>query len=123
MNEPLFWLGLSLTLVAISLTAVLVILIPVLQELSRAARSAEKLFDTLNREFPDTLEAIRMTNLEITQLSGEVKGGIKSASGVVQKVDRTIVTAKSQVEKLKTVSRNFWIGVKTGIKVWNEYDQ
>lgn len=123
MNEPLFWLGLSLTLVAISLTAVLVILIPVLQELSRAARSAEKLFDTLNREFPDTLEAIRMTNLEITQLSGEVKGGIKSASVVVQKVERTIVTAKSQVEKLKTVSRNFWVGVKTGIKVWNEYDQ
>lgn len=123
MNEPLFWLGLSLSLVAISLTSILIILIPVVQELSRAARSAEKLFDTLNREFPDTLEAIRIANLEITELSAEMKGGIKSASGAVQKFDRTLVAAKTQVEKAKTTSRNFWRGLKTGIKTWKEYHQ
>ncbi len=120
MNEPLFWLGLSLTLVATSLTAVLITLIPVIQELSRAARSAEKLFDTLNREFPDTLEAIRVTNIEITELSAEMKGGVKSASGAVQKVDRTLITAKTQVEKAKTTGKNFWVGLKTGIKAWKE---
>ncbi len=70
--DPLFWLGLSLLLVATSLTAVLVAAIPALQELARAARSAEKLFDTLSRELPPTLEAIRVTGLEITDLTDDV---------------------------------------------------
>jgi hypothetical protein len=38
--DPLFWLGLSILLVAASLTAVLVAAIPALQELAHAARSA-----------------------------------------------------------------------------------
>ncbi|MBC6418884.1 MAG: hypothetical protein GDA44_08905, partial [Prochloron sp. SP5CPC1] len=50
--DPLFWLGLSILLVAVSLTAVLIAALPAFQELARAARSAEKLFDTLQREFP-----------------------------------------------------------------------
>ncbi len=66
MIDPLFWLGLSILLVAVSLTAVLIAALPALQELARAARSAEKLFDTLQREFPPTLEAIRLTGLEIS---------------------------------------------------------
>jgi len=123
MNEPLFWLGLSLCLVATSLTAVLIALIPVVQELSRAARSAEKLFDTLNREFPDTLEAIRVTNIEITELSEEMKGGVKSASGAVQKFDRTLINAKKQVESAQTKSKSFWIGLKTGFQTWKNYDK
>ncbi|MEM7581337.1 MAG: DUF948 domain-containing protein, partial [Cyanobacteria bacterium P01_A01_bin.80] len=61
MSEPLFWLGLSILLVAVSLTALLVAAIPALQEVARAARSAEKLFDTLSRELPPTLEAVRLT--------------------------------------------------------------
>lgn len=118
MTEPFFWLGFSLCLVSVSLTAVLITLIPVVQELSRAARSAEKLFDTLNREFPNTLDAIRNTNLELTELSGEMKQGVKSASGAVKQLDRTLVTAKKQVENAQVKSRGFWAGVKAGIKTW-----
>ncbi|WP_017293682.1 hypothetical protein [Geminocystis herdmanii] len=118
MTEPFFWLGFSLCLVSVSLTAVLITLIPVVQELSRAARSAEKLFDTLNREFPNTLDAIRNTNLELTELSGEMKEGVKSASGAVKQIDRTLVTAKKQVETVQIKSRGFWAGVKAGIKTW-----
>lgn len=118
MTEPFFWLGFSLCLVSISLTAVLITLIPVVQELSRAARSAEKLFDTLNREFPNTLDAIRNTNLELTELSTEMKEGVKSASGAVKQIDRTLVTAKKQVENAQLKNRGFWAGVKAGIKTW-----
>ena len=64
MIDPVFWLGISLFLVAVSLTAVLVVTIPALQEVARAARSAEKLFDTLNREFPPTL-AVSYTHLTL----------------------------------------------------------
>lgn len=116
MREPFFWLGFSILLVAISLTAVLVAAIPAFQELSRAARSAEKLFDTLNKEFPPTLEAIRLTNIQLTELSDEVKGGIKSASGTVKQIDSTIVTTKKQVEKVKVSTRGFMVGLKAAWK-------
>ncbi|NCO74033.1 MAG: DUF948 domain-containing protein [Cyanobacteria bacterium] len=121
MSEPFFWLGFSLCLVAVSLTAVLITLIPVAKELSRAANSAEKLFDTLNREFPNTLEAIKATNMELTELSEEVKEGVKSASGTVKQIDLSIVTAKKQVENAHKQSRSLWAGLKAGIKTWQNY--
>ncbi|MCC3433159.1 MAG: DUF948 domain-containing protein, partial [Microcoleus sp. PH2017_04_SCI_O_A] len=76
MSDPIFWLGLSILLVAVSLTAVLVTLIPAVQALARAARSVEKLADTLAREFPPTLEAIRLTGLEISELTDDVSDGV-----------------------------------------------
>ena len=121
MTEPIFWLGFSLLLVAISLTAVLMTAVPAFKELSRAARSAEKLFDTLNQEFPPTLEAIRMTNFQLTELSDEVKDGIKSASGAVKQIDRSIVGAKKQVESAQVATRGLWAGVKASVKTWQTF--
>jgi methyl-accepting chemotaxis protein len=119
-KEPLFWLGFSIVLVAISLTMVLMTAIPAFQELSRAARSAEKLFDTLNKEFPSTLEAIRLTNSEITELSDEVKEGIKSASGAVKEIDKGITTTKKQVQKVKVTGKSVIIGFKAAWNSWRE---
>ncbi|MBW4674428.1 MAG: DUF948 domain-containing protein [Desmonostoc geniculatum HA4340-LM1] len=112
MIEPLFWLGLSLLLVATSLTAVLVAAIPALQELARAARSAEKLFDTLSRELPPTLDAIRVTGLEITDLTDDVSQGVKSASQVVKQVDQSLDTARKQAQNLQVGTRSIVVGVK-----------
>ncbi len=123
MSEPIFWLGFSLFLVAVSLTAVLTVAIPAFQELSRASRSAEKLFDTLNREFPPTLEAIRLTNLQLTELSGEVKEGVKSASGTIKQIDNSLVTATKQVQKVQVNTRGFFAGVKAAWKTWRTSDK
>ncbi|MEH2325709.1 MAG: DUF948 domain-containing protein [Nostoc sp.] len=112
MIDPLFWLGLSLLLVATSLTAVLVAAIPALQELARAARSAEKLFDTLSRELPPTLEAIRVTGLEITDLSGDVSEGVKSANQVVKQVDQSLDSARIQAQNLQVGTRSILVGAK-----------
>ena len=49
MTEPLFWLGLSLFLVAVSLTAVLFFALPAFVAIACAAPSVEKLADTLSR--------------------------------------------------------------------------
>jgi len=121
MNNPIFWLGLSFTLVAASLTAVLIALIPMAQELSKAARSAEKLFDTLNKEFPDTLESIKATNFEITELSGEIKQGVKSATSATKQIDGNITEAKKQVKNAQVKSRSLWAGLKAGVKTWQNY--
>nr|WP_208492209.1 DUF948 domain-containing protein [aff. Roholtiella sp. LEGE 12411] len=108
----MFWLGLSILLVATSLTAVLVAAIPALQELARAARSAEKLFDTLSRELPPTLDAIRMTGLEITDLTDDVSEGVKSAGQVVKQVDQSLDTARKQAQNLQVGTRSVFVGVK-----------
>ncbi|MBD6618845.1 DUF948 domain-containing protein [Komarekiella sp. 'clone 1'] len=116
MIDPLFWLGLSILLVATSLTAVLVAAIPALQELARAARSAEKLFDTLSRELPPTLDAIRMTGLEITDLTDDVSEGVKSAGQVVKQVDQSLDSAKKQAQNLQVGTRSVFVGVKAAWK-------
>lgn len=118
MIDPLFWLGLSLFLVSFSLFAVLLVTIPTLQEVTRAARSAEKLFDTLNREFPPTLEAIRLTGREVGELSDELNQGINNATEVVKQVDQGLNTAKQQVQQAQKNSRSLLTGVKAAWKVW-----
>ena len=120
MIDPLFWLGLSLFLVSFSLFAVLLVTIPTLQEVARAARSAERLFDTLNREFPPTLEAIRLTGKEVGELTDDLNQGIDRASKVVKQVDRGLVDAKQQVQQVQQNSRGLVAGVKAAWKVWRK---
>jgi uncharacterized protein YoxC len=117
--DPLLWLALSVLLLAVSLTAVLLAAIPTLRELSRAARSAEKLFDTLDRELPPTLEAIRLTGQEITGLTDDISPGVQAAGRVVQQVDQSLVTARQQGQLLNTGSRSLLAGVKAAWQTWN----
>ena len=114
--DPLFWLGLSILLVAVSLTVLLVVAIPAFQELGRAARSAEKLFDTLNRELPPTLEAIRLTGLEISELTDDVSQGVQSAGQVAKQVDQSLGEVKQQAQRVQTTTRSFFAGVKAAWK-------
>jgi uncharacterized protein YoxC len=116
--DPLFWLGLSILLVAVSLTAVLIALLPAVRELSRAARSAEKLFDTLSRELPPTLEAIRLTGLEISDLTEDVSESVQSAGRVVKQFDDSLRGVKKQAKKAQVTTRSVVIGVKAAWKAF-----
>ncbi|WP_375539689.1 hypothetical protein [Oscillatoria sp. FACHB-1407] len=112
MVDPLFWLGLSILFVAVSLTAVLVAALPALRELARAARSAEKLFDTLSRELPPTLEAIRLTGMEISDLTDDVSEGVQSAGRVVKQFDDSLRGVKKQAKKAQLTTRSLVVGFK-----------
>ena len=120
MADPLFWLALSFLLVVISLTAVLMVAIPAMRELGRAARSAEKMFDTLSRELPPTLEAIRLTGLEITELTDDVTEGVQSAGQVVQQVNQSIVTAQAGAKRLNTGTKSFLTGARAAWRAWTD---
>jgi hypothetical protein len=121
MTEPLFWLGLSLALVSVSLTAVLIAALPALQELGRAARSAEKLFDSLNREFPPTLEAIRLTGLEISELTDDLNQGLQGAADIIDNVDQTLNLTKQAAGQVQQNSRRFGVGLKAAWQTWRNY--
>jgi len=116
--DPLFWLGLSILLVAVSLTAVLVVALPAFRELARAARSAEKLFDTLSRELPPTLEAIRLTGLEITDLTDEVSEGVQNAGQVAQQVNQSISDVRQGARQAQVTTRSVFAGVRAAWKVF-----
>lgn len=109
--EPLFWLGLSLCLVAMSLTAVLIVAVPAFQELSKAAQSAQKLFDLLSRELPSTLEAMRRTGLELSDLTEDVSQGLEHASHVVKQVDDSLTEVKYQVERANVGTKSLVVGI------------
>jgi uncharacterized protein YoxC len=108
----LFWLVLSLLFVTVSLTIVLVVAIPALRELARASRSAEKLFDTLRREFPPTLQAIRLTGLEISDLTEDVSEGVQSAGQVVKQVDQSLTDVRQQTQRVQSSTRSVVVGIK-----------
>ncbi|MGB7250045.1 MAG: hypothetical protein WBC73_13990, partial [Phormidesmis sp.] len=116
-NNPLFWLGVSLLLVAISLMALLTVAIFTLQELARAARSAEKLLDMLNREMPATLKDLRLTGKELATLSDEVSGSMQSARSVVQQVDQGLSEAKSHAHKAQITARSLGAGAAAAWRV------
>jgi hypothetical protein len=118
--DPVFWLGCSLLLVAMSLTAVFVVAMPVVMELARAARSAEKLLDTLNRELPATLESIRLTGSDLGDLQKDVNRGVKSAVNVVEQVDRGFTATKQQVDRAQITTRGLIVGTKAAIKAFRD---
>ncbi|AFY95553.1 hypothetical protein [Chamaesiphon minutus] len=118
--DPLLFLGCSILLVAVSLTALVVAAFPAIQDLSRAARSAEKLFDRLDRELPPTLEAIRLASLELSDLSDEMSQGVQSATAVVQQVDLSLTQVKKQAGNVQTNTRSVWVGVKAAWQTWRD---
>ena len=103
-------------LLAVCLTAVLVVALPALQELARAARSAEKLFDTLARELPPTLEALRLTGLDVSELTDQLNEGVDRAGRVVKQVDQSIEDTKKQVKKAEITTRSMLAGAKAAWK-------
>ena len=119
MNNPLFWLGLSLFLVALSLTTVLIVTLPAMLALARAARSLEKLADILVRELPPTLEAIRLTGLEISELTDDVNDSVQSAGEIVKQVDQSLGNVRQQTKEVQTTTKSIFTGIKVAWKTFN----
>jgi uncharacterized protein YoxC len=118
--EAIFILGLSLLLVAVSLTAVLIALIPAVQEIARAARSIDKLAETLSRDLPPTLDAIRLTGMEISDLTDDVSQGVQSASRLVERVNQGVQSTQQTLRRTQISTRSVWVGMKAAWKAWQQ---
>jgi hypothetical protein len=108
-------------LVAMSLTCVLIVAVPAVQDLARAGRSIEKLCDTLYREFPPTLEAIRLTGLDISELTEDLNEGVRSAADVVKQVDQGVLEAKQNLRRVQGGTRRLVSGVQAAWQTWSHY--
>lgn len=123
MQNPFFWLLLSFLLVAISLTAVLAAAFPAFIELGRTARSAEKLFDTLNRELPRTLEALRNTGGELATLGDELEESLKGANKIIKQTENSLQTTQQHLQTAQRHSRSIWVGLKATWQVMQKQKQ
>jgi uncharacterized phage infection (PIP) family protein YhgE len=116
MSEAIFLLGLSFLLVVVCLTILLLTAIPAFQELAKAANSIIRLADTLTRELPATLEAIRMTGLELSELSDELNQGAKSAGEAVKQVNDGIKGVRQGASNATIATKSAFAGFKAGLK-------
>ena len=97
--------------------ALLTVAILALQELARAARSAEKLLDNLNRELPATLQDLRLTSKEISLLTDEVNSSVQKAHSVVKQVDQGLLEAQAQAQKAQMTTRSLLAGASAAFQV------
>lgn len=123
MRDPLFWLALSLLFVALSAIAVVLAALPMLREMQRTARSAQQLFNTLDRDLPPTLEAIRLTGLELTELTDELNEGVSHATHVVKQVDVGLTQANQQAQRLQIGGRSLAAGLGAAWQTWRRSGQ
>ncbi len=117
MTNPVIWLGLSILLLAIGLAALVCVSVPALIGLARAARSAEKFFDTLDRELPRTLEAMRNTGADLRGLADDMTDGVSSARNVVKQVDRSLSDVRQQAQQAKRTTRSIAVGFRAAWRV------
>jgi uncharacterized protein YoxC len=119
-NNPVLWLCLSFLLLSVSLTAVFVVLVPAVVEMSRAARSFERLCNTLDRNLPPMLESLRQTTDEIARLTDDVNAGVKNAGRVAQQVDQSVTTARTQAKRAQINTRSLMAGLGAA---WTTFNQ
>ncbi|MEM6446859.1 MAG: hypothetical protein AAFY57_05880 [Cyanobacteria bacterium J06642_2] len=114
MSDPVFWLGLSVGLVGAGMFALLVTLLPAVRQLAEAGKSVKLFFDTLQRDLPPTLEALRLTGLEVSEIANSVDDGVKGASNIVKKVDNSLEGARTQTQNIGITTRSVAAGLRAG---------
>ena len=103
-----------------ALSAFLVAVIPTLQALKGAADEIANLAASIREEVPDTLAAVRMSGLELTdcleevgELTAEVGSGVKNTTRAVSYgVDTAGTLGKAAAETVKTVQQRVYPEVK-----------
>ncbi|MEO1401349.1 MAG: DUF948 domain-containing protein [Cyanobacteria bacterium J06635_1] len=111
MTNPLFWLSLSMGLLALSVILLLMVAIPVVLGMARVVRSAEKLLDVLHQELPPTLHSLRQTGADLSDLTEDVNEGVQGASHVVKRVDQSLTQASQQAQQAQMTARSLWAGL------------
>ena len=104
-------------LLALGVAVLVGVSIPTLIGLARAARSAERLFDTLDRELPRTLEAMRHTGSDLSGLADDMTDGVSSARNIVKKVDHGLSDVRQQAFQTKRTTRSLVVGAVAAWRV------
>ncbi len=114
--DPQFWLGISAGLLGAALLALVLALLPLLAQLTRTARSAERLFDLVERELPPILDSLQQTTAEVSDISQEVGGGLKRVNQTVDAVGTGLGVFQTGVSQANIRSQAWAAGAKAAWK-------
>jgi hypothetical protein len=118
MTEPIFWLGCSLLLVAVKFNGGFHRRFTCSARVSPGSPQCRKIIRYPPSGISPTLEAIRLTGAEISELTENIDEGVKSTRQVVQGVDRSLGSAKAGLSKLDRGGRRLLIGFKVAWNTW-----
>ena len=95
----------SVTVIAASIVVVAIVLIPVILQIRRTAREAEKLLDTVR------MQIVPLSH-DLTIISKEVSGILQSIHRQVDRVEEGIATVRDAAERLREFEETVLIRVE-----------
>ncbi|KAM1315670.1 hypothetical protein ACFX10_019245 [Malus domestica] len=113
-HRRLFFLNVVACAVAVSATCLFFSAIPTLLAFKRAAQSLEKLMDVMREELPDTMAAVRLSGMEISDLTmelsdlgHEITQGVRSSTRAVRVAEERLrgLTNMASSARVQVVSQ------------------
>ncbi|XP_042506412.1 uncharacterized protein LOC122082725 isoform X2 [Macadamia integrifolia] len=102
-HRHIFILNVIACVVAVSTSWLFFSAIPTLLAFKRAAESLEKLFDVTREELPDTMDAVRLSGMEISDLTMELSDLGQEITQGVKSSTRAVRLAEDRLRRMTTM--------------------
>ncbi|KAI3980401.1 hypothetical protein MKX01_003940 [Papaver californicum] len=104
-NQVFFLLAFTAATTSIAFTSLVIAAVPTLYAMGRAAISLSKLADTAREELPSTMAAIRLSGMEISDLTLELSDLSQEIADGVNKSAQAVQAAEAGIRQVGTIAR------------------
>ncbi|KAI3885453.1 hypothetical protein MKX03_036345 [Papaver bracteatum] len=104
-NQVFFLLAFIAATTSLAFTSLVVAAVPALYAMGRAAISLSKLADTAREELPSTMAAIRLSGMEISDLTLELSDLSQEISDGVNKSAQAVQAAEAGIRQVGTIAK------------------
>ncbi|XP_047327993.1 uncharacterized protein LOC124931549 [Impatiens glandulifera] len=104
-DKAFFLLTFTACTTSVAFTSLVIATIPTLYAMGRAAISMSKLADTVREELPSTMAAIRLSGMEISDLTLELSDLSREVTDGVNKSAQAVKAAEAGVRKIGSLAR------------------
>lgn len=104
-DQAFFLLAFIACTTSVAFTSLVIAAVPTLYAMGRAATSLSKLADTAREELPSTMAAIRLSGMEISDLTLELSDLSQEIANGVNKSAKAVQAAEAGIRQIGTVAR------------------
>eukprot|EP00268_Persea_americana_P042579 TRINITY_DN4262_c0_g1_i2.p1 TRINITY_DN4262_c0_g1~~TRINITY_DN4262_c0_g1_i2.p1 ORF type:complete len:312 (+),score=54.35 TRINITY_DN4262_c0_g1_i2:80-937(+) len=104
-DQAFFLLAFIACTTSIAFTSLVIAAVPTLYAMGRAATSLSKLADTAREELPSTMAAIRLSGMEISDLTLELSDLSQEIADGVSKSAQAVQAAEAGIRRIGTLAR------------------
>ncbi|KAF8017630.1 hypothetical protein BT93_H2735 [Corymbia citriodora subsp. variegata] len=114
-DQAFFLLAFIACTTSVAFTSLVVAAVPTLYAMGRAATSLSKLADTAREELPSTMAAIRLSGMEISDLTLELSDLSQEIADGVNKSAQAVQAAEAGIRQIGSLAREqtIWAAEKT----------